>query len=179
MNFVKLDQNYHDQLLKLEGQMYWNSGKWKDLWDKEARGKFDSLINDYLTNYPKGCFGLLENDELVGSIFLLKVKEIKPIPYVNRVPDFLDENGDIAYVSFFVVRKGTGDKEIAKKLYLKAKDVAQVIGCKKIAVVINNSPLEENILKENNYQKLPEQFMWEIYPGMTVPCYIYCLSLSN
>jgi hypothetical protein len=178
MDLVKLDHRHHDQLLRLEGDMYWTEGDWKKLWDKEARQKFDDLITDYLTNFPQGCFGLVDRGELVGAIFLLKVSGLKPIPYVNKVADHLNETGDIAYVSFFVIKKGNKDEEIAQELYDKAQDVALLsIGCKKIAVVINNSPLEERILVGNNYERSVEEFQWEIYPGMMVPCHIYSYSL--
>ncbi|MEK7528116.1 MAG: GNAT family N-acetyltransferase [Patescibacteria group bacterium] len=177
MDFVKLNQSHRNQLLELEWKMYWNNGKWKELWEKEAKDKFGDLISDYLQSYPQGCFGLVEKDELMGSIFLLKLSELKPIPYVNKVHDYLDENGDIAYVSFFVVKKGDRDEEIAQKLYDNAEEVALSIGCKKITVVINNSPLEEEILKGNKYERSNEEYQWEIYPGMVVPCYIYTHSL--
>ena len=153
--------------------MYWSEGKWKELWDKETKQRFDDLITDYLTNFPQGCFGLTENNELIGSIFLLKVKDLKPIPYVNKVQDYLNKDGDIAYVSFFVTKKGDKDREIAQELYDRVEDVAMEIGCTKVAVVINNSPLEEEILKGNNYEQSAEEFQWEIYPGMMVPCHIY------
>jgi hypothetical protein len=133
MKFVILDQTYHDQLLKLEGEMYWDNGKWKELWEKDAKQKFDDFITDYLINFPRGCFGLIENNELVGTIFLLKISQLKPIPYVNHVVDYLDNNGDIAYVSFFVVNKDENDKYIAEELYQKAENVASSIGCIKLA----------------------------------------------
>jgi len=177
MKFIKLDVTYHHQLLELEERMYWASGKWKLLWDKEAKQKFNRLITDYLTNYPQGCFGLVEQKELIGSIFLLKVLELKPIPYINMVYDYLDLQGNIAYVSFFVVKKGNKDEKIAWELYRYAKKVALSIGCKKIAVVINDSPLEEKILKDNAYKKSKEKYQWEIYPGMMVPCHIYSLEI--
>jgi hypothetical protein len=119
----------------------------------------------------------VEKGELIGSIFLIKLSEIKPIPYVNRVSDHLSKSGDISYVSFFVVKKGNRDRKIAENLYKSAEKVALSIGCKKIAVVINNSPLEEEILKGNNYERSVEEFQWEIYPGMMVPCHIYSYSL--
>lgn len=174
---TKLDLSFHDQLLELEEKMYWNEGKWKELWSKEAKQKFDDLITDYLTNFLQGCFGLVENGKLIGSIFLIKLLELKPIPYINKVSNYLSESGDIAYVSFFVVKKGDRDKEIAKKLYESAKKMATLIGCKKIAVVINNSPVEEEVLKESNYKKSTREYPWEIYPGMVVPCCIYSYSL--
>jgi hypothetical protein len=178
MDFVQLDQRHHDQLLILEKDMYWTEGEWKKKWENGARQKFDDLITDYLTNFPQGCFGLVEKGELIGAIFLLKVSELKPIPYVNKVADHFSETGDIAYVSFFVIKKGDGDEEIAQELYDKAQDVALLsISCKKIAVVINNSPLEEKILIGNDYERSVEEFQWEIYPGIMVPCHIYSYSL--
>lgn len=155
----------------------WASGKWKLLWDKEAKQKFDRLITDYLTKYLQGCFGLAEHGELIGSLFLLKVIEQKPIPYVNTVHKYLDPQGTVAYVTFFVVKKGNRDEEIARELYAYAKKVALSLGCKKIAVVINESPLEENILKDTGYERSTEEYQWEIYPGMMVPCHIYSLEL--
>ena len=177
MNFVQLDISFHQQLLQLEGDMYWTSDTWKTLWDKEAKKKFDDLIIDYLTHFPQGCFGLVENDELIGSIFLLKVSELKPIPYVSNVHEYLNEKGNIAYVSFFVVKKGDKDETIARELYKSAEDVAQSIGCNKIAVVINESPLEEEILKNTQYERSIDEYQWEIYPGMMVPCHIYSLNI--
>lgn len=177
MKFTKLNKTYHHQLLELEEKMYWSEGRWKELWDKEARQKFDDLITDYLTNFPEGCFGLVENDELIGSIFLIKLSKNQPIPYVNKVSDYLDNTGNIAYVSFFVVKKGVMDQVIAQKLYDLAEEVALSINCKKISVVINNSPLEEEILKGNNYERSVEEYQWEIYPEIMVPCHIYTYQL--
>jgi len=157
--------------------MYWYSGRWKELWGKGAKQEFDNLIADYLTNFPGSCFGLAERNELVGSMFLLKVSKLKPIPCIHKVPDYLDEKGDIAYVSLFVVKRGNNEVEIAEKLYEKAEEVALSIGCKKIAVVIFNSPLEEEVLKGNNYERSIEEYQWEIYPGLMVPCHIYTYSL--
>jgi len=177
MELIKLNKTHHDRLLDLEEQMYWYEGKWKDLWDKEAKRKFSDLIADYLTNFPQGCFGLTENGDLIGSIFLIKLSDLKPIPYVNKVADYLDVKGNIAYVSFFVTKKEKNDREIAQELYDRAEEVAIEIGCTKVAVVINNSHLEEEILIGNNYEKSKERYEWEIYPGMMVSCYIYSYSL--
>jgi len=177
MELIQLNKNHHDQLLNLEGQMYWSEGKWKELWEKEAKQKFSDLITDYLVNFPQGCFGLVENGKLIGSIFLIKLSELKPIPYVNKIHDHLVDDGDVAYVSFFVVKKGDRDREIAHKLYDNAKKMALSIGCKKVAVVINNSPLEEEILKGNNYERSAAEFQWEIYPGIMVPCHVYSYSV--
>ena len=179
MKFTKLDITYHHQLLDLEGKMYWTSGKWKTLWDKEAKQKFDTLITDYLTNYPQGCFGLIENRKLIGAIFLLKVLELKPIPYVNKVHDHLNTRGNIAYVSFFVVKKGNRDEEIARELYRCTEKVAISLGCNKTAVVINESPLEEGVLKTNGYNRSKEEYQWEIYPSMMVPCHIYSKTVTT
>lgn len=159
--------------MDLEEKMYWDSGRWRELWKNGAKDKFQKLISDYLQNYLRGCLGLTEKDKLDGAIFLLKVAEVKPIPYVNKVHDYLDENGEIAYVSFFAVKKDDREKEITRQLYDKAEKVALSIGCNKIKVVINNSPQEEVILKENNYERSEEEYQWEIYPGIMVPCHIY------
>ena len=177
MNLIKLDLIHQNQLLELEEKMYWYSGRWKELWEKKAKNKFNDLIADYLQNFSQGCFGLTEKENLIGAMFLLKVSKLVPIPYVNKVSDYLDKDGNIAYVSFFVVKKGGQEKEIAQNLYEHAKEVTLFIGCKKIAVTINVSPLEEEILKENNYKKLNRQFQWEIYPGIIVPSHIYHCSL--
>ncbi len=134
-------------------------------------------INGKRSNFPLECFDLIDNDELIGSIFLLKVSDLKPIPYVNNVHDYLDKQGNIAYVSFFVVKKGEKDEIIARELYKCAKKIALSIGCKKLAVVINKSPLEEKILKGNQYKRSTEKYQWEIYPGMMVPCHIYSLEV--
>jgi len=49
--------------------MYWQSKKWKDLWQEEAKDKFKSFIVDYLDNFPKGCLGLADKDgQLLGAI---------------------------------------------------------------------------------------------------------------
>ena len=178
MKYVDLDLSFHQQLLDLEGQMYWDTAEWKKIWEKEAKMKFSDLITDYLTNFPQGCFGLTENGELVGSIFLIKLSELRPIPYVNKISDYLNKSGDTAYVSFFVVKKGNNSEEIARELYDKSEVVAHEIGCNKIAVVINNSPLEEKVLIDNDFEKSKEEYQWEIYPGMEkVPCHIYSCSL--
>ena len=46
-----------------------------------------------------------------------------------------------------------------------------------MAVVIYSSPLEEKVLISNNYEKLNQQFEWEVYPGYKKPCYVYYYKL--
>ena len=178
MKFISLNLCQVEELLNLQGQMYFREGKWKELWDKEAKGKFKVFIKDYLTNFPQGCFGLENKGELIGAMFLMKIAELKPIPYLHKVTECLKPKGQIAYVSVFVVKKGKNETEIAEKLYQQAEIVALKVGCKTIEVVINISPLEEQILKENNYKRMVERFTWEIYPGMKVPCWIYYQNLQ-
>ena len=174
MRLASLNPNYINELLKLEEQMYWQSPKWKDLWQKEAKAKFRAFIKDYLTNLPQGCFGLIENKELLGAMFLTKTSKLKPIPYLHKVSRYFEKEGEIAYVSFFVVKKGKREFEIAQKLYDQAEKVAFFkLKCKTIAVVIYSSPLELKTLQAHNYKKLEKQFKWEIYPGKKVPCNIY------
>jgi hypothetical protein len=92
MNLISLSPSYTKELLDLEGGMYWQGERWKNLWEKEAREKFRIFIKDYLINFPRGCLGLIE---------------------------------------------------------------------------------EEKLLKENNFKKLENEFNWEIYPRIKVPCRIY------
>ena len=78
----------------------------------------------------------------------------------------------------FVVKRGTNEREIAQRLYNEAEEIALFkLGCKTMAVVIYFSPLEEQILKGNNYERLNKQFEWEIYPGKKVTCFLYSLEL--
>jgi hypothetical protein len=179
MRLVSLSLNDVDEILQLEEKMYWQGEEWKKLWEKEAKEKFRAFINDYLTNFPEGCFGLVgDSGELLGAIFLIKTSRCEPIPYLHEVAEYLKENGEIAYVSLFVIRKGDKEEEIAQELYDEAEKVALTkLGCKKIVVVIYSSPLEERVLKGNNYERLEGQFEWEIYPGKKVPCWIYCYEL--
>jgi len=159
----------------LEGEMYWQGEQWRKLWQEEAKGKFRVFIQDYLTNFPRGCFGLVDkNGELLGAMFLIKLSGIKSIPYLHKVSDYLEKDGGTAYVSFFVVKKGDEEEKIGQKLYDEAEKIALLkLKCKTMAVVIYSSPLEEQILKGNNYEKLDEQFEWEIYPDKKVSCWIY------
>jgi len=175
MQLIKLQLNQTDELLQLEEDLYWQDKDWNDLWRREAKEKFRSFIEDYLTNFPQGCFGLVdETEQLVGAMFLIKISKSEPIPYLHRVADYLDKTGQIAYASFFVVKRNDQEKEIAQKLYDEAEEIALLkLGCKAVVVVIYSSPLEEEILKRNNYEKLDKQFEWEIYPGKKVPCFLY------
>lgn len=175
MKPISLNQKHTDKLLQLEEKMYWQKGTWKNLWEKEAKGKFRFFINDYLTNFPEGCFGLIDdNAQLLGAIFLIRTSKLEPIPYFHKLDRYLKKEGKIAYVSFFVVEKGEREEEIAQKLYDEAEKTALLkLGCKAMSVVIYSSPLEEKILKGNNYEKLDRQFEWEIYPRKKVPCWIY------
>jgi len=175
MKFINLTLDCTDQLLNLEGEMYWQGAKWRNLWEREAKEKFRGFIEDYLTNFPKGCFGLIDDrGELLGAMILIKISGFKPIPYLHKFSDYLEENGEIAYVSFFVVKKASNEEEVANKLYDHAEEVALTkIGCKNMAVVIYSSPLEERVLKGHNYERLGEQFEWEIYPSIKVPVWIY------
>lgn len=175
MKSIKLQLDQTDELLRLEEELYWQSKDWGDLWQREAKEKFRNFIKDYLTNFPEGCFGLADKKEqLVGAMFLIKVSKLEPIPYLQKVSDYLNKTSQTAYVSFFVVKRGDKEKEIAQKLYDEAEETALLkLGCKTIAVVIYSSPLEEEVLKGNNYEKLNEQFEWEIYPGKKVPCFLY------
>lgn len=173
MRFILLSQENAEDLLNLEEKMYWDGDKWKGLWQREAKGRFREFIKDYLTNSPQGCFGLSEDGELIGAMFLIKISKMKPIPYLHRFSKYFKPDGEIAYVSFFVVKKGQKQKEITRKLYEKAGEMASELGCTTIAVVIYSSPLEEKIIIEKNYQKLAQKFNWKIYPSMKVPCRIY------
>lgn len=179
MDLINLQLKHTEELLRLEEEMYWQDGKWHDLWQKEAKEQFKSFIEDYLTNFPKGCFGLVDDGgQLLGAMFLIKVSRLEPLPYFHKMSDYLEEDGEIAYVSCFVVKKGKEEEEIAQKLYDEAERVALLkLGCKTIAVVIYSSPLEEKILVAHNYEKLDKQFEWEIYPGHKVPCQIYYYDL--
>lgn len=175
MKIIKLQLDQTDELLRLEEELYWQSKDWGSLWQKEAKEKFRSFIQDYLTSFPEGCFGLGdETGQLVGAMFLIKVSKSEPIPYLHKVSDYLDKTGQTAYVSFFVVMRGDREKEIAQQLYDEAEEVALLkLNCRAIVVVIYSSPLEEEVLKGNNYEKLNGQFEWEIYPGKKVQCFLY------
>ncbi len=174
MRLASLGLKDVDEILRLEGEVYWQGENWKKLWEKEAKEKFRVFITDYLTNFPEGCFGLVDDDELLGSIFLIKISKCEPIPYLHKVDEFLKKDGEIAYVSLFVIKKGDEEEEIAQELYDEAEKVALTkLDCKKMVVVIYSSPLEERILKGNNYEKIEKQFEWEIYPGKKVSCWIY------
>lgn len=174
MRLVSLNPEDVDEILQLEKKMYWQGEDWKNLWEREAEGKFRVFITDYLTNFSKGCFGLVDDGELLGAIFLTKTSKCEPIPYLHKVDEYLEKDGEVAYVSLFVIRKGDKEEEIAQELYDEAEKVALTkLGCKKMAVVIYSSPLEERVLKGNNYERLEKQFKWEIYPGKKVPCWIY------
>lgn len=179
MSFIKLQLQNLDELLDLEERMYWQDEQWRVLWAKEAKEKFRVFIKDYLTSYPKGCFGLVDEvGKLLGAMFLIKSSEVEPIPYLHEVSEHLVEGGKVAYVSFFVVGERDKRGEIAQKLYDEAEEVAFLkLRCETIAVVIYSSPLEERILKGNDYEKLNERFEWEIYPGKKVPCWIYYRNL--
>ena len=179
MKISELTINQVDELLELEEKMYWENDKWGDLWKQEAKEKFRNFITEYLNNFPKGCFGLVdERDNLLGAFFILKTSQITPIPYLHTPSNYYSEKGNVAYVSFFVVRRGQNEDEIAQKLYDNAEEVALLkLRCKHIAVLIYSSPLEENILIGNNYEKQPQQYEWEIYPGKRVKSWIYVSSL--
>lgn len=175
MKLIKLQLSYAHELLRLEEELYWQSKDWSDLWQREAKERFRGFIENYLTDFPEGCFGLVdEMGQFMGAMFLIKVSKLEPIPYLHKMSDYLDKKGQTAYVSFFVVKRGHKEKEIAQKLYAEAEEIALLkLGCKAMAVVIYSSPLEEEILKGNNYEKLNKQFEWEIYPGKKVPCFLY------
>ncbi len=179
MKVVPLGQKDVDEILQLEEEMYWQGEDWKSLWKKEAEEKFRVFIIDYLANFSKGCFGLVNGDgKLLGAIFLTRTSKLEPIPYLHKVDEYLEEGGKIAYVSLFIIRKGDKEEEIAQELYDEAEKVALTsLDCKKMSVVIYSSPLEERILKGNNYERLEKQFEWEIYPGKKVPCWIYYYEL--
>jgi len=159
--------------------MYWRGDKWKNLWQKEAKEKFREFIEDYLINFPKGCFGLIEGKEILGAMFFTKISKFKTIPYLHRVSEYLEVNGRIAYVSLFVIKDAKNKDEIGRKLYEYAEEVAVRLACKTIEVVIYSSPLEEQIIKENNYRRLKDKFDWEIYSGMKVPSRIFYYNLKN
>ncbi len=175
MRLVSLGPEDIDEILQLEEKMYWQEEDWNKLWKKEAEEKFRVFINDYLTNFPEGCFGLVDdNGRTLGAIFLTKTSKCEPIPYLHKIDEYLEKDGEIAYVSLFVIRKGDKEEEIAQELYDEAERVALTkLGCKEMVIVIYSSPLEERILKGNNYERLEKQFEWEIYPRKKVPCWIY------
>lgn len=175
MKITDLKLEYVEELLNLEEEMYWRNDKWMDLWNKEAKGKFRCFIQDYLTNFPQGCFGFVDdNGNLLGAMFLLKTSKSMPIPYLHNPFDYYDNNGDNAYVSFFVVRKGKDQLDIAQKLYDETENVTLLkLRCKSVIVTIYSSPLEEKILMGNNYEKQNKQYEWEIYPGKKVISSIY------
>lgn len=178
METISLDEKYLEDILDLEEEMYWRGERWRTLWQEEAKEKFRALISDYLTNFPRGCLGLIENDVLLGSIFLLKIGSVKTIPYFHKVSDYLDPEGTVAYVSLFVVKRGSREKEIAQQLYDDAEKLAITkLRCQTIEAVIYSSPLEKEILEGNIYEKVDGDFLWEIYPGKEVACSIYCSDL--
>jgi hypothetical protein len=179
MKLAPLGPKDVNEILQLEEKMYWQGEDWRSLWKKEAEEKFRVFIVDYLTNFSEGCFKLVDdNERLLGAIFLTKTSRCEPIPYLHKVDEYLEKNGKIAYVSLFAVRKEDKEEEIAQKLYDEAEKVALTkLGCRKIVVIIYSSPLEERILKGNNYERLEKQFEWEIYPGKKVPCWIYYYEL--
>ncbi|KKP28556.1 MAG: hypothetical protein UR15_C0025G0005 [Parcubacteria group bacterium GW2011_GWA2_31_28] len=179
MKITELKIQNTEELLELEEQMYWQSGDWNKLWQDEAKKKFRVFIKDYLTKFPQGCFGLVDdNGNLLGTMFLLKTSKSIPIPYLHNPFDYYDNNGDKAYVSFFVVREGKDQLDIAQKLYDEAEKVALLkLRCGNIVVTIYSSPLEEQILISNNYEKQPQKYEWEIYPSINVESWIYINSL--
>lgn len=175
MRFIKLELKHVEKLLVLEEKMYWQSQDWRDLWEKEARERFRVFIKDYLTYYPEGCFGLTDNSgQVIGAMFLLKTLKAKPIPYLHKPSDYFEKEGEVAYVSFFVVENNKDEETIVQKLYGQAEKVALLkLSCKTIAVVIYSSPLEEKVLISNNYERFNQQFEWEVYPGHKKLCYVY------
>lgn len=179
MRFVSLKPEHINELVELEGKMYWQGEKWKDLWEKEAKEKFRVFIKDYLVNFPEGCFGVIENEQILGAMFLTKVSKLKTIPYLHKFSDYFEKEGKIAYVSFFVVKEEKRNKKetIALELYDYADKVSTNIRCRTIEVVIYSSPIEEVALNGNNYERLEEQFEWEIYPGKKVSSSIYFSNL--
>lgn len=158
--------------------MYWSSPKWKSYWHKKAQHLFADLIADYLTNFPRGCFGLQDGKKLLGALFLLKIDEIRTIPYIHEVDKNISRTGEVAYVSFFVVRKGKDQDKTSDLLYKYAEQKAKEIGCSEIAVVIYSSPIELESLKKENYKKSESNFKWEILPGKMVDAKIYTKKLS-
>lgn len=175
MKFIKLDLKHVERLLVLEEKMYWQGQNWRALWKKEARGRFRVFIREYLVHYPESCFGLTDNGEqVIGAMFLLKTLKAEPIPYLHKPFDYFKKDGEVAYVSFFVVEDNKDKETIAQKFYEQAEEVALLkLGCKMIAVVICSSPLEEKVLISNNYRRFNQQFEWEVYPGCKKPCSIY------
>lgn len=175
MKVIQLNETYLEELLKFEEQMYWLTDKWNKFWQNEAKEKFRFFINDYLTNFPQGCFGLVDKKErLLGAMFLFKTSKLEPIPYIHSPSDYYDEKGDVVYVSLFVVKETADKKQVAYQLYKNAENVTLLkLLCKLIMVVIYSSPLEEETLIGNNYEKTNKQFEWEIYPGKKVLCWIY------
>lgn len=172
-----LTHKHVENLLKLEEEMYWLSGKWKDLWEKEAKYKFRNFIDDYITHFPEGCIGFENNGEVVGALFLTKISEIRTIPYIHEFHQYYEPAGNISYVSFFVVKDN--DKNIAIELYNRAKRAATDIGCKKIIVVIYRSPLEEKIIRDQGYKIVDKSLGWEIYPKINVSSRIWYLNIKK
>lgn len=75
--------------------------------------------------------------------------------------------------------KGLNKKEIAGKLYREVKSRAVKLNCNIVEAVIYHSPLEELVLKENNYKQLAGNWRWEIYPGNKVQSKIYYLDIDD
>ena len=104
MKIINLLPKHTEELLKLEEEMYWTEYDWKKLWEKEAKEKFRKFIKEYLTNFNQGCFAVAESEEILGAMFLLKISEKRPIPYLHKIPEYLDKTGQIAYVSLFAAK---------------------------------------------------------------------------
>ncbi|MBN1332068.1 hypothetical protein JW978_04265, partial [Candidatus Dojkabacteria bacterium] len=116
---------------------------------------------------------------LIGAISLCRLNEIRSIPYLHDPLKYFNENGEIAYVSLFVVAKGNSEDEIAEQLYLNAEKRALEKGCSKIVVVIYSSPIEIKILRKFGYEVEIEDAEWEIDPDMQVRCNIWSKTLSG
>lgn len=158
--------------------MYFTSVGWARLWKREAQKKFKAFLEDYIRHFPEGGFGVVDNGQLVGAMWLLATDQSQPIPYLHDVRQFLVKGGKLGYVSFFAVRKGTDENKVAETLYQEAENVAKQLGFREIIVVIYKSHLEEETIKAMGYKSTNEKLQWEIYPGMFVPATIYSKQLG-
>ncbi|UCD04561.1 MAG: hypothetical protein JSW73_02930 [Candidatus Woesearchaeota archaeon] len=178
MKFRQLSTKDSEDILKLEEEMYWLGKKWHTLWKEEGEQKFRESINDYLTNFPSGCFGLFdEREQLLGAIIFTKLSTIKTIPYIHRFDDYFEKEGGIAYVQIFVIKDNSN--ELAERMYRQANKIAKNINCNRISVVIYSSPVEESILKKLGYTIEQDNLKWEIYLNKFVDCKIYTIEVKN
>lgn len=173
MKIKKIKLKDIPELLSLEEEMYWLSEKWKKRWHDIGKDQFKNQITEYILNYPEGCFGVEKDGELVGSLIFTKQNNLSTIPYSHSFKDYFRKDGGVAYVTFFVVKKGKDESQIANVLYEHLEFLKDSQSIKIISVVIYSSPIELNILKRRNFRSTGKVYDWEVFPGINVESQIY------